>query len=429
MDFILIPLMILVTNVAIGLAFAILKDVARNMLWGDTELVLQKLAIHHKPAQTETPHIEISGRRAGLIGYLLTMLNLSPTVSLTANAKEVRKTTSSLHGHSVEIIPLTQSVSIQADSQRSFFWLAAAFFCLTVGAAGGFWMGHGFLQKLMNATTWLAVAGIYLFAYYQSHRFQIIVNGTLRTGVSFKPSVIEGRAIRFPEVIEVVETLMERIQESRMLGVTASAAQPATPAEVPLLPMPAATHVPPAAPPSPFAPVEEPYIEDEDETLIQPAVSANAAKTAEVPRHPNTGTVEYGEDQPAFETAASHWNGSPEPGTSDSIQMRQSITRSETGMFLGVSGNLNDMDYDDEDMDSDDVHPNVGTHRGTVSWEDHADKTQDEIQAEAILSDLKRSRPKRGEAKLRLRELMRSFPQTDAALKARRMLERLESGH
>ena len=69
-----------------------------------------------------------------------------------------------------------------------------------------------------------------------------------------------------------------------------------------------------------------------------------------------------------------------------------------------------------------------GGHRGTVSWEEHADRTQDEIRAEAELAELKRSRPRRGEAKLRLRELMRRFPQTEAAIKARRMLERLESG-
>jgi hypothetical protein len=99
-------------------------------------------------------------------------------------------------------------------------------------------------------------------------------------------------------------------------------------------------------------------------------------------------------------------------------------------MFLGVTGKINDMDDEDEEMVSDesDSDPAVPTHRGTVSWEEHADKTQDEMRAEAELADLKRSRPKRGEAKFRLRDLMRRFPQTEAANKARRMLERLESG-
>ena len=146
------------------------------------------------------------------------------------------------------------------------------------------------------------------------------------------------------------------------------------------------------------------------------------AMHASVDRH-----LEYGDDPQGYEDEPAAWSG-PEPGTSDSIQLRQSITRSATGMFLGVAGKLDDMDDEELDASDSDSNPSVPTHRGTVSWEEHADKTQDEMAAEAELADLKRSRPKRGEAKFRLRDLMRRFPQTEAANKARRMLERLESG-
>jgi hypothetical protein len=427
--------------VAIALVLAIVKDVVNNMFWGETQLVLRKLAINRNPARAETPHLEISGRRAGLIGYLLTLFDLSPTVSLTANSREIRKSTTSLHGHSLELIPLSSNVSIQADSQRSLFWLAAAILSLIVGVPSGLLLGDGFAEKLLNGMAWVAGSGIFLFAYYQSHRFQIMVTGTLRAGVSFKPSVIEGRGIRFQEVIEAAEVLMDRIQKTRLqIGAAPPAAYAPVPAAyVPEPAVPAvAAYTPPAGPPVSPAVVED--FENFDETLSEipfpaKALAAGAnAKTpaAAAPNKPatpdrsNTGTVEYGEDQPAFEAAPGKWNGGPEPGTSDSIQIRQAISRSETGMFLGVPPNLNE--YDDEELDESDTDPNAGTHRGTVAWEDQADKTQDEMRAEAELADLKRSRPKRGEAKLRLRELMRRFPQTEAALKARRMLERLESG-
>jgi hypothetical protein len=416
-DLVFPALTILAGNIVAGFVLALVKDLVNNVLWGETQLVLQKLAVNRNPARVEIPHVEINGRRAGLIGYLLALLDLSPKVSLLANAKEVRKSTMSLHGHDLEIIPLSESVSLQVESRRSLFWLVAAILSLTVGVAGGLMMGNAFEQKLFNGLSWVLASGIYLFAFYESHRLQIIVHGTLRMGVSFKPSVIEGRAIRFQEVLEVVETLMERIHESRVFG--------AAPGGIGPFSIPSREFD--------YPPKADPSSKEGEETLSEfpnPLASSSPApaKKPEPPERSNTGTVEYGEDQPAFEAAPGLWSGGPEPGTSDSIQLRQSITRSATGMFLNVSGQGNDLDYADEELKDRDTDHNGATHRGTVSWEEHADKTQDEMRAEAELADLRRSRPRRGEAKLRLRELMRRFPQTEAALKARRMLERLESG-
>lgn len=456
MEHVFPALSILAGNIVAALVLAIVKDVVNNLAWGETQLVLQKLTVFHQPARVETPHLEISGRRAGFIGYLLTLFDLSPRVTLTANAKEIRKTTSSLHGHSVDVVPLSESVSIQAESQRSLFWLLAAMVSLTGGVASGLLMRVSDSAKLLNGVAWIAASAVYLFAFYQSHRFQMVVHGSLRAGVSFKPSIVEGRAIQFKEVLEAVEVVVERIHESRIVsGSPAIAVGPAPTTYVPTPVLPLAGgniapstkvvpptlvtptilpsgHAPKSPPVSPFAPAAQAAIPDSDETLNEVPFpkgpqSPPAAKKSDAPNRANTGTVEYGEDEPGFEAEPAIWNG-PEPGTSDQIQMRQSITRSATGMFLGVTGKIHDMDDDDEELVSDDSDPAIPTHRGTVSWEEHADKTQDEMRAEAELADLKRSRPKRGEAKFRLRDLMRRFPQTEAANKARRMLERLESG-
>ncbi|MCA9072814.1 MAG: hypothetical protein KDA84_28015, partial [Planctomycetaceae bacterium] len=337
-------------------------------------------------------------------------------VTLTANPKEVRKTTLSMHGQSTELIPLYQGVSLRTESQRTLFWLVATIFSVTIGVAIGLLTASepGFVQPLLNGLAWLAAGVFYLYCFYRSHTFQISVHGALRTGVSFRPSIIEGRMIQFPEVAEATEALLECIQESRRLS-----QGPAFPGGT--------GPVPPAnVPPSHYPPSPQ-YDLDEQETINEPPHHSKPP----APRT-NTGTVEYGDDQPAFETSPPGWDGGVEPGTSDSIQFRQSITRSSTGMCLNVPSNYDgdEADYDPGPADSGPQPPSSGnnTHRGTVSWEEHADKTQDEMQAEAELNELKRSRPKRGEAKQRLRELMRRFPQTEAAIKARRMLERLESG-
>ena len=421
MDVILSPLTILFTNVVAAAVFAIVKDVVNHVLRGETQLVLQRLAVTPRPARVDLPHVEISGRRGGFFGYLLVLFDLSPKVSLTGNAHEVRKSSTGLNGHSLDVIPLSESVAVQADSRRSVVWLLAALSSLTVGVGSGLLSGETLMQQLLNALAWVGAAGLYLFAFYQSHRFQITVHGSIPAGVSFKPD-LDGRAIAFPQVIEAVETLMERIQESRHLGLSQAApfAPAGGPAKVRKSPPPLAPVSVPAA--SPFPQVAA--IHDPDETLNEPAFPQTPVGVgADQPERSNTGTVEYGEDQPPFDPPT-YWGG-PEPGTSDSIQLRQSISRSETGMFLGVPGNGSE--YDEEVLDDNDTDSDTGTHRGTVAWEEHADKTQDEMRAEAELEDLKRSRPKRGEAKLRLRELMRRFPQTEAANKARRMLERLEA--
>jgi hypothetical protein len=435
------------TNAIAALVLAIVKDVINNVIWGETQLVLQRLSINHRPARTETPHLEISGRRAGLIGYLLTLFELSPKVALSANTKEIRKTSSSLHGHALAVVPLSESVSVDAESQRSLFWLLAALACLMGGLPISLVQAETTGQGVLSALAWVASAGIFGFAFIQSHRFQLVVHGTLRAGVSFKPGILDGRPIQFQDVLEAAEMLMERIHESRFLHggpVTIQGPAMQTPLGVSLstkiappelvTPTILPSNTGPKSPPaSPYAPAAQKAFPDAEETLNEMPVfpvktSPNAAqgKTPQPPERSNTGTVEYGEDQPGYEAEEAAWSG-PEPGTSDSIQLRQSITRSATGMFLGVTGKLNDLN-DEAELDDHDSDAEVPIHRGTVSWEDVADKSQDEMRAEAVLAELKRSRPKRGEAKFQLRDLMRRFPQTEAANKARRMLERLESG-
>lgn len=422
MDLIFQPLTFLVGNLLAAFVFALARDFLKTGILGETELVLQKMIVNRKPVHPDQSRVEISGRRAGLVGYLLTLFDLSPKVTLTANPKEVRKTSISLQGQATELIPLSEEVSLRAESQRSLIWLVAAIFSLTFGVASGLLMANqpGFLQPLLNGLAWLVAAVFYLFCFYRSHTFQISVHGALRAGVSFKPSLIEGRMIQFPEVTEATEALLECIQDSRSLsGGVASPQEFAAPA----VPSPAAYVAPANVPPSPFAPPAQEPVVEEQETINQPA-----PLSAPPPPRTNTGTVEYGEEQPAFESSPPAWNTGPEPGTSDSIQLRQSISRSATGMFLGSPSNFDDDEADYDPGPQEPSPPSGNTHRGTVSWEEHADKTQDEMRAEAELNELKQSRPKRGEAKLRLRELMRRFPQTEAAGKARRMLERLEAG-
>ena len=397
-------------NLLFAVLVLILKDLANHVMRGETQLVLRKLAVDPNPVRTETPVVEIAGRRAGLIGYFLTLLDLSPTVRLTANAGEVRKSIIGLQRHSLEVVPLSEQVSVRAEASRSLIWLAAALLSLIAGVPSGLLGGDGFLGKVMNALAWLAASGVYLFAYYQSHVFQITVHGSIPVGVSFKPSFIEGQLVQFQEVVAAAEVLMERIGQSRSFG------RPAASPALGSVGVPAASFPPAYVPP--FASDDASEFLDEDETMHEPAGAP--------PEPHSTGTVEYGEESHSFDEPREGWESGPEPGTADSIYLRQSITRSESGMFLGMAHVLSNAEPKSPPPGNGDTNHDA-TYRGTVAWEEHADTTQDEIRAEAELAELKRSRPRRGEAKLRLKELMRRFPQTQAAKKAHRMLDRLES--
>ncbi len=433
-DDLLFPLTIVALNLLTVLVLSIVKDVINNVMFGETELVLQKLSTNRNPARSDTPHVEITGRRAGLMGAILTLFDLSPKVTLSANSEEIRKSSTSLNGHAVELIPLTPQVSVQAHSRRSVLWLFLAIFCLTGGVGYELLSGDSFKNLLLNALAWLAAAGVYVYAFYLSHTFQLSVHGSINAGVSFKPNVLEGRMIHFDEVILATEILLERIQESRSLGTPVPILSEGYPPPEPnYAPGPTPAGDQPVQPPqSPYTPpIQLPGAGAAEETITQKPNHRTAPAASQQPATPNrtnTGTVEYGDDHPPFESGNGAWDGSPEPGTSDSIQMRQSVSRSETGMFLGLPSSSSEYDAEELDDDDDDTDDTGGTHRGTVSWEDQTDNTQNAIKAEAELADLKASRPTKGEAKFKLRDLIRRFPGTEAAIKASRMLEKLEAG-
>lgn len=409
MEFLLSPLAIVGANLLAAMSYTTGKTLLR-LARRECPLILQTWRVQPVSTRSHSPCIELRGRPAGLIGVLQSLLELRFDSSFSLHPHAICQSTRGLLRQSEQRILLSQALSVVAKNRRDFLWLLASGLSATFGVASGLSTSQEPTVLVLNTVAWLFVAGFYSFVFSRSRVFQILVFGPFRVGVSFRPRIAQGRKISFQEVLEVLDILANQISQNRSPATATS--QRGTTSFV----------SPPGVPLSPYAPPPH-----------QPHVGKQEAPNAPAPMTPppspltHTGTVEYGDDQPLSESSPPGWSGAPEPGTSDSIQFRQSITRSATGMFLGVPSN-----YDDDEADYDPgshAPPSGGnTHGGTVSWEEHGDKTQDEMRAEAELTELKQSRPTRGEAKLRLRELMRCFPQTEASAKARRMLERLEAG-
>ncbi len=340
-------------------------------------------------------------------------LDPGPQVQLTVHGTEILKTTRGLTGQLQERIPLSEGMAVQSRRGRNGLWLAGAVFSITLGmtCALVLVMPENPNKGLLSAAAWLLAAGAFLAAYKLSDTFEFTVLGANQTGVRFKPGLLEGGRVSFDRLVEASEIVMERIRDAHWQ------AQPA--ATVP--------HVAPQSDVSigtaevPPAPVSREPVRAESPARQMAYAGAGGGGHAP-PRTKGTGTVEYGSD-PGLDSA-DDWEGRPEPGTANSVFLQQALARP-----LRPPADMDDLDDDDYDgLDDPAPRANGGAqHLGTVSWEDHADKAQDEIKAQALLTELKESHPKRGEAKLRLRELIRRFPQTEAAGKARHLLERLES--
>ena len=68
--------------------------------------VIKKWQVNETVSDPTQNHIQIEGRAGGLLSWLLSLLEISPTVSLQINAEQIRFSEGSLAGTANRIIPL-----------------------------------------------------------------------------------------------------------------------------------------------------------------------------------------------------------------------------------------------------------------------------------------------------------------------------------
>lgn len=398
----------------------------------DAPLDLQQFSVTSQPPNEDTPHVHISGHRGGIIGWLLAILRFERTVELKVNARDVELKAASLTGRYRTTLRILPGMVVHAESRRPLLLLLLAVFNMTVVAGVGWQRSSTLTEGLINVVGCLGLSAALIACFFLSTKCVLLISSEERIAIAFKPSLLGQTRIRLDEVLVAADVLLQLRDESVMpvrdqfaVGGGASTqfagnapSLSTTPVPPPSPPqLPSAPVAPPVPPPQPQFPVA-----GSSPTPPPPAVSAQGGA-------PSQSFQSFGD-----------WDGSPEPGTSDSILRSQTHSRpgsaSSARPSTGTVSDFTPGHFSPAEMDdmaeaatsrNDSAEFETQNQKRTLSWEEQEEHANDEELAEAELGELRKSHPTMTEARHRLKEVMRRFPTTDAAKKAAKMLDRLES--
>lgn len=153
------------------------------------ELVLQKFVINEYPAPGE-PYLDISGRSAGLIAWVLNKISLDPTNNFQLYENEIRIRTSSIAGVTISTISLDSisSASCGFEKPIQLLILAALTICCGIGL-------------------------IFFFQYKtrKALRLSVETAGGSTFEMKFMRSLIEKINVEMDDAIRVIDILNKRI--------------------------------------------------------------------------------------------------------------------------------------------------------------------------------------------------------------------------
>ena len=348
--------------------------------------------------------LELTGRRGGFWGLVLMTIGKHARARLTVDSTEVRLESDSLMGKSMAVMPITRNLGVTAYANRSLIYLVYAVLTFVVGVPGLF-LGASFFSHLIYLGMLLLFVGAWLVVFSMSMRYGVMVSGPLNIIVGFKPGVVNSRKITFAEVIQAADAITNWVQES-------DAMPEINIPEIKLPPMPQPAAVSPQAPPPPAMP---------------PARAESHDPFANVPK--GSQFAEMADFSPN------------EPGISESIRLQHSAGRpsapSEPERRPGT-GTVPDASefgfapqapegFDDDNDDDGEWGQVRGT--STVGWEDASERASDEDLAEKVLNEIRSGDMTPTQARRHLQDVMRQYPTTRAARKARRLLNDIEHGN
>jgi hypothetical protein len=198
-----------------------------------TPIVLQRFRVNEDPGATVA--VEISGRLSGIVSWILTLLNLEPTVELTVTDSEFKLCRASLSGILHTYIPLEKVTAAVCGYQRSILALGFAIL-FSVGFVLN--LLSGFLEisggqgnsDMGLALGFLILAAICGLVYFLSKKIGVGVESSLHAhGLTFKRSVIENVSVDLPDALRVISAINSRVLAAqRMRTISASSNTPSS---------------------------------------------------------------------------------------------------------------------------------------------------------------------------------------------------------
>ncbi|WP_166831363.1 tetratricopeptide repeat protein [Thalassoroseus pseudoceratinae] len=360
----------------------------------DSSLIVEVFQIPQAPDGV----LELSGRRGGFWGLVLMTIGKHARERLTVDSTEVRLESDSLMGKSLQVMPVTRRLGVTAYASRSGIYLAYAVATFLFGLPGLF-MNSTFFGHMLYLAILLTLVGAWLTVFAMSMRYGVHITGPLTIGVAFKPGVVNSRKVTFAEVIQAADAITNWVQDA---------------VESPEI----------ALPPMPQPVVQSPPVP-------QPTVAPPQRRTHDPLTNVPKGSQFGG---PADFSA-------DEPGIADSVRMEQSRSipggpsQPERLPGTGTVPDTGGIDFGSQvpggfgNDDDDDDNEWGQTPTNTVGWEDQTEHASDEDRAVKVLNEIRSGEMTATQARRHLQDVMRQYPTTQAARKARQMLNDIEQGN
>lgn len=204
----------------------------RNEFVPCTSVVLDGFSIN-PAAESDATFIQISGRRQGLISWIMTLMGIEPRVDIAVNGKEFKYRAAGLAGMLTVTAPLVQVKRTICGYQHSLTALFLALF-FTVNA---FWNGLFLLPILLRLLlaqsegpretaakalaiglagllVWTLLAGIATLFFYFSKRIKFVVDPDKPLGLEFKRSLIRNQVVELSQMEEAAILLNHLVAAS-----------------------------------------------------------------------------------------------------------------------------------------------------------------------------------------------------------------------
>jgi hypothetical protein len=147
-------------------------------------LVLQECTVNDQ-ANLDEPILEIKGREAGLVLWLLTILKITPVTTFSVYYNKIIINQASIHGKIQNLIPITSISQCYLAYYKP--WKSACFLCLVFLKFYGIGILIGFLYYYLN----------------KELQMVFIDKSGFRYTICFKRSLIEGKSFADEEANEI----------------------------------------------------------------------------------------------------------------------------------------------------------------------------------------------------------------------------------
>ncbi len=174
-------------------------------------LVLKRFTVN-RDAQPGEDCVCVIGRQAGLIAFILSIMNVDPLTKLKCSDERIQVVTSSFFGQQSMTIPTAAIAGIVGGYQKPKALLVAI--CLVLVASGAM---SGGAESVIPFAVGLGISLVLFVAYILNKEMSLFVQngGDHMWGLKFKRSVIENVPVDVASVNEAVALINSKVLAAR----------------------------------------------------------------------------------------------------------------------------------------------------------------------------------------------------------------------